>query len=281
MYSDDAVIRALQTFKRHVLGSIWYQLVTFSVSAFSGLIVALAAPVTTSSQVQAAYGALAAVGTYLGLFTFILGGIWLRTPYRQRDEARSERYALEEKMGPVLEFVIEREEAGHRPGEREWSLVIRNTGISPAMDCSPKVEEIAFEAPHPRMTLTMWPTGRPLHWAGQENDSFDIPGRQSVNLNVAYCGRVPGRDGQHVTLAYRGDESFRFANSIPDAWGAILVLINLVSTGQCAQYLVCRLDIPVMRNPLLASTIGAQPFKCIHCGPDRPELSEFQLPKPA
>lgn len=184
------------------------------------------------------------------------------------------------RMRPVLTFIEVRVEAGRLPDERGWGLVIRNIGTEVALGCSARIEALELEEVRPNQTMQWWPINRPLHWAGQETDSYNIPGGQSAHLNVAYCGHIEHQTGQSVTLAYRAEESFRNAHTLPPGVGPILIMISVVSTGQSPQYAVCRLNISLMKN-LIASGLARErseeePFQLLYFGANRPQIATYQ-----
>ena len=284
MYSDNAMIRALHRTKQDLLGTLWFQLIGLIVPPTAGAIAALVIPGNVSPQTQIALGTIAAFATLT--LVVVVKFLWNlhSSPYDQRDEARAQVHVLENKMQPVLELVNEKEEAGKFPGDRGWGLVIRNRGVDKAVSCSARIEAIEFELTGTGQTLERWPIDRPLQWAGQEGEDYDIPGGQAAHLDIAYIGAF-GSWGPEVnrraTLAYRGDEAFRVTHALPESVGPILLLINLVSEGQLPLYILCKLDVQVMKGMITGGLTERQPFKCLYFGSDRPTLSDFQSEHPA
>jgi hypothetical protein len=285
MYSDNALIRAIQQTKQDLLGTLWFQVTGLITAPPAGALVALLTPGNASPQTQGVFGTIAAFATLMVVVALKFFWNLHRAPYHQRDEARERTATLEKAMRPVLELIGDKEEVGKYPLDRGWDLVIHNMGVDKALGCSARIEAIDFKFTDVGQMLKRWPTDRQLHWAGQEGETYDIPGGQTAHLNIAYFGNIsfPGQQiNRRATLAYRGDETFRATHALPEGSSPMLVLINLVSDGQRPLYILCELDVAVMKDMILAGLSPERaPLKSLYFGPDRPALSDYRSESPA
>lgn len=213
---------------------------------------------------------LIGLGLGFGLPLFIV------SPMRMWKESKDTTARLELDKVPILQIESVKEEDGPSLSSRGWGLIVRNTSTIKASGCSARIEEITFETANPSVTLSRYPTDRPLHWAAQQSETYEIPGRQTAHLNVVYTERPTFRQTQVTLLAYIGADTFRQGFPLPDNVGPIWLSVNLVCDGANPQYVVCRV-VPSLLNSLLTRGYSDDtPFRILWVSEIRPSLEEFQ-----
>ena len=180
---------------------------------------------------------------------------------------------------PVLEILRAKEEAMDGVGGRGWGLVIRNSSRDTARGCSARLETFDFETPISGLSLSFMPTDRPLHWAGQEKESYEIPGEQKAHLNVVYFERrhtdVVFSNDEIVTIAYLGTEQFRKQHNLAGDY-PVLILLNITCEKSVPQYAVCRIAPDLVKSRIKAGLVKEAPFSLLWAGMEKRELSDFQ-----
>ena len=224
-------------------------------------------------------------GINFGIATGIVLGVWFAllvfvvTPMRMWIGHSNGLAKLENSLIPKLQILGVKEEVTDNFG-RGWGIVVRNAGTSAASGCSARIEELAFETPKDRQSLGLLATDRPLHWAGQESESYEIPGGQTAHLNVVYSQRVKdtstSSQEKFVTLAYRGDSEFQPIKSLSGE-EPILALINISSDSTLPQYVVCKIVPSLMTDLILQGVTGDSPFSIEWKGDRRKPLQECQI----
>lgn len=228
-----------------------------------------------------AFGASTAVASvqntiYIGLavgFGFLL---LIVTPARMWKDSQNTIERMEGERASRLSVELVKEEEGGIPGSSGWGLIVRNCGTIKADGCSARIEEFAFQIPSPNFTLNRWPTDRPLHWAGQESGSYEIPGGQSAHLSVISSQHNPDNQSRIATIAYRGDIEFRKSHALPNGHGPVLLLINLVCNEAIPQYIVCRILPELVVSTVVRGYSDDVALSVLCVTEARPSLSDFQ-----